>query len=113
LPTTWVLHRFRSAFFHENLMLIVLRLLEDSEPSEWEVLDSLYSRYRLTPNAKEFRRMLESLVSGGYVGFESAEGARRLRITKTGTKLLHSLEDEYRTIVSKVGGPPAHGQVAR
>lgn len=103
MPSTWVLHRFRSAFLHENLTLFVLKLIEDSEKGEWDVLNSLYSQYKLTPNAREFRRLLESLVNGGYASFESTEGTRKLRITKTGTKLLSSLEGEYRAIVSNVG----------
>lgn len=84
-------------------MMLVLTLIEDSEKREWEVLDSLYTQYRLTPNAREFRRLVEFLVKGGYAGFEMTEGTRRLRITKTGTKLLRGLEGEYRAIVSKVG----------
>ncbi len=106
-----MLQRFRSAFFHENLMLIVLGLLEDSQPTEWEVLNSMYASYRLTPNAKEFRKLLETLVSGGYVAFETVEGARRVRMTKAGVKLLRSLEDEYRAIVSNAGETPSPGQV--
>jgi len=113
LPSTWVLHRFRSAFFHENLPLIVLQLLRDSERTEWEVLSLLYSRYRLTPSAKEFRRLLESLESGGYAAFEPVEGTRRLRITKAGMKLLQGLEDEYREIVSAISGSLSPGTVGR
>jgi len=98
-----VLQRFRSAFLHENLTLFVLMLIEDSEKREWEVLSELYARHRLTPSAGEFRRLLESLVGGGYASFEFTDGARRLRITRTGMKLLRSLEGEYRAIVSKIG----------
>ena len=104
-----MLHRFRSAFFHENLLLIVLRFLEASEASEWQVLDSLYARYRLTPSAREFRKLLGSLVNRGYVGFETVEGSRRLRITKSGMRLLRRLEEEYRAFVSNAGGSPAPG----
>ncbi len=113
MPSTWILQRFRSALFHENLVLIVLRLLEDSEPTEWEVLNSMYARYRLAPNAKEFRKMLETLVSGAYVGYETVEGSRRLRMTKAGARLLRRLEEEYRAIVSSADVSPAPSQVAR
>jgi len=107
-----VLQRFRSAFLHENLTLFVLMLIEDSEKREWEVLSELYARHRLTPSAGEFRRLLESLVNGGYATFESTEGTRRLRITKTGMKLLRSLEDEYRAIVSNIGEAQVTGPVS-
>jgi hypothetical protein len=113
MPTTWLIHRLRSAFFHENLLLMVLGLLKDSELSEWEVLEILYSRYRLTPNAKEFRKLVESLVTGGYAGFETAEGARKLRITGKGIKLLRSLEGEYRAIVSHLSEARDTGTVLR
>ncbi|HEV2390666.1 MAG TPA: hypothetical protein VGS04_08085 [Nitrososphaerales archaeon] len=86
-------------------MLLVLMLVEDSEKSEWELLDSLYSHYKLTPSGKEFRRLLETLVEGGYATFTPEEGTRRLRITSTGTKLLRRLQREYRAIVSDIGEP--------
>jgi hypothetical protein len=91
---------FRSAFFRENLLLIVLGLLSESELNEWEILNLLYSRYGSTPSAKEFRRLVESMVNGSYAAFVAEEGTRRLRLTKTGTKLLHRLEEEYRAVVS-------------
>lgn len=92
-------------------MLLVLKLIGDSEKPEWEVLNSLYSRYRLTPSAKEFRKLLECLVDGGYATFETTQGTRMLRITKTGMKLLRSLEDEYRAIVSNIGEAQVTGPV--
>lgn len=84
-------------------MLFVLTLIEASEKSEWEVLDSLYSRFKLTPGGKEFRRILETLVGGGYVAFAPAGGTRNLRITSAGVKLLRRLQDEYKSIVSNIG----------
>jgi hypothetical protein len=104
LPATWLIHRFRSALFHENLLLIVLGLLKDSELSEWEVQSLLYSRYRLTPAAKEFRKLVDLLVSEGFVTLEAARGTQKLRMTSAGMKLLRSLESEYRAIVSNISG---------
>lgn len=102
MSSSWVVHRFRRAFLQENLMLVTLRLLKSSETSEWEVLDSIYSRYRLAPDAREFRKVLDALVSGGYARAEPGYEVGRLRITKTGLKLLRRLEDEYRAIVLSV-----------
>lgn len=112
MSSSWVVHRFRLAFLQENLMLITLRLLRRSEMSEWEALDSIYSRYRLTPDAKEFKKVLDVLVSGGYVSSEPADDVRELRITRTGVKLLHALEEEYRAIVLSIE-TEAPGPIAR
>jgi hypothetical protein len=112
MSSSWVVHRFRRAFLQENLMLITLRLLKGSEMSEWEVLHSIYSRYRLAPDAKEFGKVLDALVGGGYASSESANEARMLRITRTGLKLLHGLEDEYRSIVLSIEAE-APGPIAR
>lgn len=112
MSSSWVIHRFRRAFLQENLMLITLRLLKRSEASEWEVLDSIYSRYRLAPDAKEFRRVLDALVSGGYASSEPGYDVRNLRITRTGLKLLRGLEDEYRAIVLSIEAE-APGPIAR
>lgn len=102
LPETWMLHRFRSAFVRENLMLIVLGLLRESELSEWEILSLLHSRYASTPTAKEFRRLSQSAVNGGYASFRWVGKTRKLRISRTGTELLRRLEEEYRAIVSSI-----------
>jgi hypothetical protein len=96
-----MLHRFRSAFFHENLLLIVLGLLSESELSEWEILSSLFAKYESTPNDKEFRRLVESIVNGGYASFEGKVGNRKLRLNKRGITLLRRLKEEYRSVVSK------------
>jgi hypothetical protein len=96
----------------ENLMLITLRLLRSSEMSEWEVLNALYSRYRLAPDAKEFRKVVDVLLRGRYASSEQTEEVRKLRITRTGMKLLHGLEDEYRAIVSTIQAE-APGPIAR
>ena len=97
-----MLHRFRTAFLRENLMLIVLGLLRESELGEWEILNLLHSRYASTPSAREFRRLSESMVSGGYVDLEWVGKTRKMRITNAGIELLQRLEQEYRAIVSKV-----------
>jgi hypothetical protein len=112
MSSSWVIHRFRLAFLQENLVLITLRLLRSSELSEWEALDSIYSRYRLAPDAKEFRKVLDVLVSGGYVSSEPADELRKLRITRAGMKLLHALEEEYRAIVLSME-TEAPGPIAR
>ena len=112
MPSSWVIHRFRRAFLQENLTLVSLRLLRGSEMSEWEVLDSIYSRYRLAPDAKEIRKVLDALVSGGYASSELAGEVRKLRITRTGLELLQGLEEEYRAIVSRIEAE-APGPIAR
>jgi hypothetical protein len=102
LPTTWMLHRFRSAFLRENLLFLVIRLLKDADLSEWEILNLLYSRYETSPGAKEFRKLLETLVSEGYASLEPAGKTRRLRLDVRGTRLLRGIEEEYRSIISGI-----------
>lgn len=111
MTSSWVIQRFRRAFLYQNLLLITLRLLSDSELSEWEVLDSLYSRYRLALDAKDFRKMVDVLVNGGFASYDEADQVGKLRITGTGVRLLHGLEDEYRAITSSIE-PAAQGPIA-
>jgi predicted transcriptional regulator len=100
MPPSWMLHRFRSDFLLENLLLLVLRLISEFERSEWEVLDQLHLRYACTPSAKEFRRVCELLETGGYVTATSTGTTRKLKVTSEGRKLLRCLEEEYRAVVS-------------
>ena len=102
MSARWVIRGFRRAFLEENAILLILRLLRDSELSEWEVLDSLYSRYRLAPERNDFHLLLHSLVDGGFARYEEAEDSGRLNITRAGVELLHALEDEYRAVMSTV-----------
>jgi hypothetical protein len=88
-------------------------MLKDSELSEWEVLSQLYSRYRLTPGAKEFRKVVDSLVVGGYANFEPMEGGRKLRVTKVGVKLFQRLDGEYQAIVSNINQSQDRDAAAR
>jgi hypothetical protein len=53
--------RFRSMFFSESLLFIVLGLLKDAELSEWEILNLLYLRHESNPSAKEFQKLLDTL----------------------------------------------------
>ena len=106
MPTsTWMVQRLRSAFLRENTLLIVLRLLRDTGLSEWEILEILHSRYGSVPTAKEFRKLCELMVRGGYAEIEAGEAARRLQITRSGVKLLSRLEDEYQSMLSELAAP--------
>jgi|SRR5271170_3623642 len=112
MPSSWVIHRFRRAFLREQILLITLRLLRDSQRSEWEVLDSLYSRYRLAPDPKDFRKLVDSLVNGGFASCGEVGDVRRLTITRAGVKLLHGLEEEYLAVMSSIE-PQSPGPMAR
>ncbi len=102
MAAAWMLHRLRSSFLNANQLLMVLDLLEEAALSEWEVLNLLYSRYRSAPGANEFRRLVQSLVRGGYATVELADGTRKLRISEAGLRLRRRLEDEYRAMVSTI-----------
>ena len=108
MAATWVLHRFRSAFVQGNLALIVLRLLVDSEMSEWEVMNALYDRYGSSPTSKEFRRLVDELLEGAYATTVEVEETRKLRISNQGRRLFQRLEDEYRQVVSSLGEGSVH-----
>jgi len=57
-----MLSRFRSAWLSENVPLLVLRLLNESALSEFEMLSRLHARYGLTPNSREFGRLKRTLL---------------------------------------------------
>lgn len=97
-----MLHRLRSAFLRENMLLIVLRLLREEDLSEWEILNMLHSQYGLTASHREFRRLYGLMTDGGYATVEPAGGGRRLRMTPAGANLLRRLEKEYLAIVSRL-----------
>ena len=103
MEENWMLHRLRSAFLRANILLIVLRLLSGEELTEWEILSLLHSRYGVTASAKEFRRLYNLMVGGGYARVEYVGTTRKLHITESGADLLHRLEEEYRDIVSGFG----------
>lgn len=108
---TWIIRRMRIALLRENMLLIVLRMLSEGEKGEWEVLSALDSRFGLTPSAKEFRKVEETLVGGGYATLVRPEGSRVLRMTDVGAALLRRLEEEYRAVLS--GRDPPSGAVMR
>lgn len=107
----WIVHRLRSSFLRENMTLLVLRLLAEGDRGEWEVLSALDSRYGLTPTAKEFRKLCETLVGGGYATLERAGRSKALSITKGGAVLLRRLEEEYAAVLS--GSGPSPGPLPR
>jgi hypothetical protein len=94
-----MLHRFRTALLAENLPLLVLGLLRGSSKSEWELLHQLFVRHELVPGSKEFRKLVQSLLDGGYAALETVNAEGRLRITCLGTELLHRLEDELDSVI--------------
>jgi DNA-binding PadR family transcriptional regulator len=102
MAATWVTHRLRTALVHGNLMLIVLGLLADSELSEWELMNELFTRCASLPTSKEFRRLVDELVEGGYTSAAVEGGTRKLRITSHGRTLLRRLQDEYREVASSL-----------
>lgn len=111
MAETWIVRRMRIAFLRENMLLIVLKLLREGEKGEWEVLSALDSRFGLTPSAKEFRKVEETLVGGGYARLERPDGSRVLRMTDVGAALLGRLEEEYRAVVS--GYDPSPGALVK
>src|ERR1700733_15068076 len=105
--TTWVIDRFRSVLFHENLLLIVLSLLKDSELGEWEIWSLLRSRYGTTLAgttlaAREFRKIVDTLIDGGYASSRWEGTTHKLRLNETGLVLHRRLEAEYQAIISSI-----------
>jgi DNA-binding PadR family transcriptional regulator len=100
--TTWVTDRFRSVLFHENMLLIVLSLLKDSELGEWEIWSLLRSRYGTTLAAREFRKILDTLIDEGYASSRWEGPTRKLRLNETGLVLHRRLEAEYQAIISSI-----------
>jgi hypothetical protein len=97
-----MLSRFRLAWLSQNGLLLVLRLLQESSLSEYEILSRLHARYGLTPNAREFGRIKKTLLGKGYARLDSGLGADNLQITSAGVRLLRLLEEEYRGVVSNM-----------
>jgi hypothetical protein len=97
-----MLSRFRSAWLSQIGSLLVLRLLRESALSEFEILSRLHTRYGLTPNAREFGRLIKTLLGQGFVRLESGLGGNELQITTAGNMLLSQLEEEYRAVVSNI-----------
>jgi DNA-binding PadR family transcriptional regulator len=102
MTTTWVTERFRSVLFHENLLLIVLSLLKDSELGEWELWSLLHSRYDTTPTTRDFRKTLDMLINDGYASSRWESNTRKLRLSETGLVLHRRLEAEYRAIILSI-----------
>lgn len=98
--TSWMQYRIRSRWLAGNLPLVILRLLRNAELCKWEVLDSLYRSFGLTPNDREFERTLEFLVSQGYLEAEKVNKKNRMRISTVGLKLLSEFEKEYFAIIT-------------
>jgi CTP-dependent riboflavin kinase len=83
------------------LALLVLRLLNESTLSEWEILSSLHGRYGLNPNAREFGRLEKELLAQGYASVQVNDTGNTMRITASGRDVLQKLEREHREVVSK------------
>jgi len=107
MVSSWMLSRFRTAWLSQNLALLVLRLLRDSTLSEWEILTNLHARYGLDPTAREFEKLERDLLEDGFALLASDDDGSKLKITTSGLKVLRSLEEEHRAVVSSVARP--HG----
>ena len=112
MVSSWMLSRFRSAWLSQNLVLLVLRLLSESTLTEWEILSILHSRYGLSPNAREFGRLEKELQAHGYASFGTGSDGNKLQITTVGLRVLRRLEEEHRTVVSKVVQPHPRASAA-
>jgi hypothetical protein len=100
LTTIWVIDKFRSLLFHENLLLIVLSMLKDCELSEWEIWRLLHSRYGTTPTAREFQKIIDIITDGAYAKCRWEGSIRKLQLSEAGLVLQRRLEEEYRAIIS-------------
>jgi DNA-binding PadR family transcriptional regulator len=100
LVSNWMLERFRSDWLLANLPLLVLKLLQESTMSEWEILSRLHERFELYPSAHEFGRLEKSLLGKGYVSLERVPGGGKLQITTEGVRLLRRIEAEYRAVLT-------------
>ncbi len=99
--TTWMQYRIRSKWLDGNLPLIVLRLLRNVAMDRWEILDSLYNSFGISLDEKELEKLIKSFHDVGYLQVIRAGKRRRLRIDRSGLKLLSRLEREYLAIVSQ------------
>ena len=97
MATNWMLYRIRSRWLNGNLPLLVLGLLREADLCDWEILDSLYRRYGMTPETREFQNLLNSLVRQGYVEVRRSKDTYRLRVRESGMKLLSEFERVYET----------------
>ena len=96
--TTWVQYRIRSKWLDGNLPFIVLSLLAEAPLGRWEILDSLYRRFGITPNEKELERLVNSFVSLGLLRLLRGGAEPRLRIGRAGLRLLRRYEEMYRAV---------------
>ena len=104
-----MLQRFRSSWLSANLPLLVLRLLQVSASSEWEILSFLHEKYGLNPTGQEFERLQRTLIGNGYAVLDPHPGGKRMEITSEGLRLLARLEDEHRGLVARAAGSKAGG----
>ena len=105
MTDSWMIQRLRSAFFRENSLVVVLRLLGQEELSEWEILSLMHSRFGSTPSSREFRRLCQVLLDGRYATIEPDGETRKLKLTPAGDELLRRLEEECREILTGFDSP--------
>ncbi len=99
--TTWMQHRIRSKWLDGNLPLIVLRLLRNASMDRWEILDSLYHSFGITADEKELEKLIKSFHNLGCVQPIGSGKRTRLRIDRSGLRLLFRLEEGYLAIISQ------------
>jgi DNA-binding PadR family transcriptional regulator len=95
---TWVQYRIRSKWLDGNLPFVVLTLLAEAPLGRWEILDSSYRRFGITPNEKELEKLINSFISLGLLRLLRGRGEPRLRIGKAGLRLLRRYEEMYRAV---------------
>ena len=98
--TSWMQYRIRTKWLEGNLLLILLRLLREGPLAQWEILDSLYRSFGLSPDERIFGELVQSLGSQGYLSIRGEGKRHQLQISRDGLKLLSELEKEYKAIVS-------------
>jgi hypothetical protein len=96
-------YRIRSKLLDGNLPLIVLRLLRNVSMDKWEILDSIYHSFGISPDERELERLIKSFNDRGYLQITGNGKRARLRIQTSGVRLLSRLEQEYRAILSQNG----------
>src|SRR5712692_7130872 len=99
--TTWMEYRIRSKWLNGNLPLIVLKLLRNVSMDRWEILDSIYHSFGITPDEKELEKLIRSFHALGYLQITGSGKRTRLRIDRSGLRLLSRLEQEYKRILSQ------------
>ena len=98
--TTWMQYRIRTKWLEGNLLLILLKLLREGPLAQWEILDSLYHSFGLSPDERIFGELVQFLVSQGYLWIPAEGEVHQLQISRDGLKLLSEIEREYKAIVS-------------